>query len=806
MNTSRVDRIGGLAVHVIASAMKPGRSIWNRSRTTAAAAAVLALLLLSFVGSAQDDSTAARVRALNSRLLQVYERLQNTPAGGAAAIRSEGAGVIAQREAVLEALIEQNPGEALRLAFPDDVLARLASAFPNAARRLETFGTWEGPIEYLVADDFDTGFSRNILDMETGGEILSIYFAGAEPRGLETGLLLRVHGVRAGTAVSADNGTVNTTGASGAAGAAGRPKPGSLMCSKTGNQSTIVLLVTMPGVPPPTYNVGDGHTLNAPDVWNVFFAPISPATEYWGGLSVSEYWREASYGATWATGDVQGWYMLDKQYSCNDRNAIRTAAIKAAGNVDFTKYTRIFILVHGMTGDCTWGGVGTLGCGTLSSGGSSFNASTSWIRADMFTTLTGSFPPGANGTPGVNFPAGLAIHEGGHNLELGHGNSRAFGEHPLGAPGDEGVITELRDLFSTMAAPARMGHYSAPHKAQLGWSSAETDIRTVTAGGSYSVQPFELPGSVRALKIQRGNPADGNWIWLEYRQPVGNFELFDFTQVFDGALIHYEDSYTGVTSHLLDFTPLSESDFLDPALTGSWTDPWTGVSIAITGRDSNGLGVNVTYGPMTCVETHPAVSISPSTQSAAPGSSADYTVTVRNNDSAACSAKTFTLSSQNPAGWATGFSPSDQVTIAPGQSASVTMTKFVPTDADTAVTVAVDATATSGSFSGTGAANCTVMYQLDVTVSTPSAAYPKNSTVPITAVVQRGGTAVAGASVTFTVKPPTGASATSTVTTDSQGQATWNYAAGGKAGLYMVTALAASGSETATSTTTFTVQ
>ncbi|MBM3795449.1 MAG: hypothetical protein FJW31_15605 [Acidobacteria bacterium] len=60
---------------------------------------------------------------------------------------------------------------------------------------------------------------------------------------------------------------------------------------------------------------------------------------------------------------------------------MRTAAIAAADSaVNFTNFTRVFI-VFPNPGSCGWAGLGTLGCGTLSSADGSFQASTSWLLA-----------------------------------------------------------------------------------------------------------------------------------------------------------------------------------------------------------------------------------------------------------------------------------------------------------------------------------------------------------------------------------------------------------------------------------------
>src|SRR5207245_1655837 len=144
-------------------------------------------------------------------------------------------------------------------------------------------------------------------------------FADGEPYGLKSGDQLHVTGVRVGTQVAAYGGIITSSGTTSTA----------AMCTPIGQQKSVVLLVTFPGVPAPA---------------------IAPATGYQSffgntGRSVSEYWREASYGVTSAAGDVFGWYTLDANYTCDQSGSIRDAAIRAAdADVDFRQYSRIFII------------------------------------------------------------------------------------------------------------------------------------------------------------------------------------------------------------------------------------------------------------------------------------------------------------------------------------------------------------------------------------------------------------------------------------------------------------------------------
>ncbi len=727
---------------------------------------ILTLMLVAPVLLAQNNPPAARLRGLNNQLLGIYGQLLSSPAGEAIALRSQAAQVIQQRAALLGEMIETDTAQALGLAFSQDLLAKLAAAFPDSASRFESTGTWEGQLDWVVAMKPDLVNYRDIRRLTVGSERYDIYFSRGEPVGMQCRDVLRVSGIRVDKRIAAADANIQSVAAAGG-------------CSSIGDQKTVVLLVTFPGTPAPS--------IDPASVYNIFFGSA--------GRSVSEYWREASYGVTSASGAVFGWYTLDAVYTCDQYSSIKAAAIRAAdADVNFTQYSRLAIIFP--SSSCSWAGLAEVGCGTISSADGSVTGSTAWMLSTYFTSTD-------NGVK-------LANHELGHNLGLHHSSSRDFGTEALGAPGTAGTLSEYGDVFSSMGS-WNLGHYPAPHKKMLKWMTEGATIRTVTSNGSFSVQPFELSaGTLQALKIQRGT-GSSNWVWLEYRQLVGNYDSTLGSQISSGATIHYEDSTTGIHSHLLDYTP-ETSSWSDPALasTKTWTDPYTNLSISITGATSSSLNVDVTYGPIPCVTAAPAVTLSPLNPSVYAGNNAIYTVSVANNDSAGCTARSFDLSSSLPSSWPTSLSQS-LLTLSPSSSASVSMTKPVPTGTAPA-TYSVDASAQNVGDIGTGLANVTVVPAppaLTITLPVLNPTYPQNSTVPITATVLQNSSPVSGASVTFTLTRPDKSTATKTIVTGSNGQATWSYKINPKAikGTYTVTARTTYGSQSATaSAITFTVQ
>jgi M6 family metalloprotease-like protein len=523
-------------------------------------------------------------------------------------------------------------------------------------------------------------------------------------------------------------------------------------------------------------------------VYNAFFGTT--------GRSLDSYWRESSYGQTWATGNVYGWYTLDALYTCSQPDQMLAAAAKAAdADVNFQNYSRLFLVFPTPSG-CSFAGLSDVGCPSYSSpGDGTFTASASWLVANNFS----SSDQGAK----------LAVHEAGHGLGLMHSRSRDFGTAALGALGVSGTINEYGDINSAMGL-WNFGHYTGSQKLKLGWQRDGSNVLTVQSSGAYTIQPTEVATTgIQTLKVQRGT-GNNAWLWMEYRQPVGSYDSTLNSQIFTGALVHYQDSVTGSYTDLLDYTP-GTSSFADAALAAgqSWVDPYSDVSLYVQSATPSGVTVAVNYGAVACTQATPSVSALPVNPSVYAGNDVNYTVSVTNNDSAGCSATSFNLGSTLPAGWATTFSAS-ALTLSPGQTASVTMTKSVPAGTSPAV-YPVDASAAGTSYTSVASANVTVMAAPPPLYVTPtvSSSYAPRSVVPMTATVLSGANPAAGASVVFTLTKPGGRVTAKTATTGSTGKAAWSYRLGPKdpKGTYSLTVTATYGTQTAAAgPVTFTVQ
>jgi M6 family metalloprotease-like protein len=695
---------------------------------------------------AQDASRADQVRDYNARVLKLQAELRRSRAGVPGAHATE---VLATRAATLRTLMTTDPTAAEKLAFPATVLEQLAASFPDQTASLEQRGRWEGEFEYTIEDSADLKSHRNVYRLHRAGEVLEVQFAGGEPPGLSSGRKLGLSGVRSGRSVVATEVELLDAAMDGQA----TTSSTTATCGPTGPQNVVTVLVNLP-----SYKLASGMTHDF--VRGVLLGNAhAPTSQSSPDRSVSDFWQQGSDGRTWidpvntqVVGPVELTSDFNKDSAGNaycDYYGLAEAAIRAVdGQVNFKQFTRVLFVMPG-NGACSWAGVANVGCRSMSSpGDGSFIASSAWQKS-------GSMGSRGNGVQ-------LTTHEMGHNLGLSHASSRDFGTEALGSVGAAGSLSEYGDPTSTMGS-WNFGFYASSHAAnQLRWLGLGSNYVTVEAGGTYTIQNYEgRPAGVKALKVRRGTGNEA-WLWIEGRQNTGLYSSALNASLFTGALIHYQDSTTGGKSHLLDFTPATSS-FADAALQlgQTWADPYSNVSVTVTGVTPSALTVAVNYGAVPCVAAAPTVTASPTGTSTEYGSNATFNVSVKNNDSGSCASQVVTLSATAPSGWSQAFG-NGSFTLAPGQSATTTLMLGVPAPYALG-TYEVTTSATDRSGGATARQNVTVIepvkrlslamsgsgsvsFSSPVKTCTSSCAtdYPASSTPTVTL------TAKAGSRTTFT--------------------------------------------------------
>jgi len=526
--------------------------------------ALCAALLTGAVAAQTNPETvplAARIQVLNEELLRAVGEPTKGLLRGTQAVPSDIPSTLEERAKALTLLFQQDGCQAASLILADESLKKLAAAYPQSAALLESHGAWQGTTRVHVEDDFEKGVSRTIRRLRVGDETFELYFSGSPPA-LTSGQTLEVRGVRLGDGILAAETSILS--------------PAAAACTVVGEQKTIVLLVEFPSQPLPAHVTAAAYQTAVLSV----------------GRSVDSYLRDASYGKAWLSGEVLGPLVLDRDYACSDSDGIVQAAIRAADSqVDFSKYTRL-IVVAPKRGDCAIG-TGLVGCASYTApADGSFTASWTLLQAESLKTN--------------DAVASVAGHEFGHNLGLGHANALDYGSETLGAFDKTGTELTYGDPFSimgsswSMAGEYNLGHFSAPHKAALGWLEGGSNVRVVESSGTFLLLPYGTRSTgLQALKVRRGS-GNSAWLWLEYRQPLGPFETTLRAlgpDVFNGALIHYERASSSQATQLLDFNP-SSAPFNDAPLAAgkSWADAYSDLTIRIGRATGSGLEVTVAYG------------------------------------------------------------------------------------------------------------------------------------------------------------------------------------------------------------------
>ncbi|OLC17129.1 MAG: hypothetical protein AUH29_03185 [Candidatus Rokubacteria bacterium 13_1_40CM_69_27] len=709
----------------------------SRPRSIVAALLALGMALfaadgLALAQQAPSSGRNASAESLTKTLVALNARYRTAGPAERARIASRLLSVAAKRQQVLLSLVESDPGEALRVALPASRRASLAS---SVQRYLEKETALEGVLTVLHEDWPGGGRYRYFLHSTSGR--YSLHFADGQPTHLLTGARIRVRGVQIGTMLALGGSTSVET-------VAPAPLPNSF-----GPQKTAVILANFQDSPTQPYTLADAR--------GVVFG------------TTSNFFLENSYGQTWLTGDVYGWYTVPVNSTvCDPAFTSYADSGATAAGANLSAYTHIVYITPYNSG-CGFSGSATVGG----------NPSRALINGHLELVTVG--------------------HEVGHNLGLLHSHSLVCSDGT--SIGPTCTRLEYGDGIDIMGW-SDSAHFNAFQKERLGWlnQGVSPPITTVQSSGTYLLDLYEpLGASSKALKILKNtNLTTGysEWYYVEVRQPLGFDTVIvtstkggglDSNNILNGVVVHIALNDNGGNNNaLLDMTPETYQLYsLDPALTvgRSFSDPDAGVTITPVSVRSTGAAVGVALGAPACnTRSTPTVALSPSKSETVPaGTALTYTVSVTNNDGATCPASSFLLQAFVPSDWTAALAPT--LTLSPGASASTTLTVTSPTSA-AAASYNVTARVMNGSYtqyaaiayaiyvigssSGTGST-------LDVSVSTDKPSYTGNQTVSVTAKARSGGSPVSNASVTFAITKSNGTVVSQTASTDSTGSAVAKY-------------------------------
>ncbi|MBE3808375.1 cadherin-like domain-containing protein [Vibrio parahaemolyticus] len=537
------------------------------------------------------------------------------------------------RQALLSELFQSDPSAVAQVALT----AKARKGMPEKVQALlEQEQTLEGELEVFYEDYEDHSKSRLRHVLNTSEGLIEVHGSSQSPiNAIQSGAKVRACGWKFKdvadkldalvVADEADGLSVLAQDSSGTV-TASTTTSSAALSNTFGEQRTLVLLVNFQDNPQQPWTIDE--------VQDMVFG------------KVNDFYKENSFGQTWLSGDVHGYYTLPINSSCDYKGfeSYITAAAEADG-IDTSSYSRK-VYIYPKVENCGWSGMGTVGG----------NPSRAWINGAFRLNTIG--------------------HELGHNFGLHHAQALECGTNTVGGTCYNYSYGDTLDIMGTSN-----GHFNAFNKEQLGWiKPSEQEVITVTNSGTYSLEPYETApeGAAKGLRIKRGTDAASGqplWYYIEYRQPIG-FDSFleGQTTITDGVVFHAVTGDDLSSVQLLDMTPNSvNSDLIDAALIAgnTYEDTEAGITITTEWADSTGASVHVSFAEPMCVPSMPSVAVvSNQVSGVESGSTVGYSVTVTNNDGDGCATSNFAIEVNAPSGWVT--TPS-QLNLAPGTSDTVTV-------------------------------------------------------------------------------------------------------------------------------------
>ena len=697
---------------------------------------VLALATLTCAAVAQDR-TSARLVELNAAILQKAKT-------GQGQFDNAFRRIAAERRELMSKLAETDPAAALKSILPAETLGRMPA---DVAAMFERRGSFSG--EQLVQAECEEHNFRTHRYVKSGDTSNQLYLDADTIIEMKTGDQITVEGydLNGKILASADQATVTATASDSAT---------------TGEKRVIVILVnfqdkqTQPFTPEHARNVTFNDTSN--------------------------YFREVSYGQTWFTGDVYGWFTIPMSSTSCDIGMIASLAQQAATNAGAVLSAYDHQVYAFPSNACGWTGSGSIGGGP----------GQVWINNSYNVNSVG--------------------HEIGHNFGLFHSRSLDCGSNVVCGTCS---TNEYGDIFDIMGGGSA-AHINLFQKERLGWvnNGVSPPIQTVTASGTYWIDAYGPTSyGTKGLKILKStDPTTGKktWYYLERRTAYGfDSYMAEIPNLMSGVLIHTGSEASGRDGYLLDMTPATTS-WYDPALVAgqSFTDTTAGITITVLSADNTGALVQVSTSSQACTRANPTVAVTPGKSPwLTSGAAYTYTVKVTNNDGSGCPASNFNIGSAVPPGWM-GTLSSLSASVSPGAYATLSLSVASPTGTVDG-SYSVTATASNGAYSGSASAAYVIVSGLAVNATSSASTYTRSQTAKVTANIRAGGVPAQGATVTFTMTKPNGSVVTGTAMSDSNGDAVFQYSLNRKkdpSGTYQVRAQATSNGYSGNGTVAFAVK
>lgn len=552
---------------------------------------ILISLMMILVIPLLLEAQSTRIQQLNSKIMRNYVRSERNTRS--LTLIREVDVVLSERFSLLKQLAEDAPDQLLTETFSEETLTQLRRMYPNSP--LESRGSVRGIYELEVEDGpSGSSYFKEFAGVNDGRHSYPLRFSSkALTQNLNPGDLIMTTGVLLGNEMMiADTVEIEASAVS---------------CSSMGNQPVAIIKARFPGTTP---------SLSNANIEDWMFSETNQ--------SLTRYWREASYGKTWATGDVypsgvDEWYTLDREYACTESSALRAAAWALAdSDINFQNYSRIIVVFPRPSTGCSFAGRASIGCWVANPDGPGSVGYSLQVLNSM-----------GNRTSAIQ----LTTHELGHTLGLYHASSLSYpGNEPIGDPINSGSISEYGDRYASEGF-WNLGHYSGVHKRALNWLSENT----VSQNSDVLLTPSDSFPDV--LVVPRNSSQS---LWIEYIRQLGEYKSTAVVSPRNGIIIRLKDSASyNNNSKLLNFGSSVTNASLN---TGQlWQDPYTDLSLEVGEATDQGVLVKVRWGVVSCTPQTPTITVTPSVSQTIYPNPITYTLAITNNDTGTCVDSVFTI-------------------------------------------------------------------------------------------------------------------------------------------------------------------
>jgi sugar lactone lactonase YvrE len=497
--------------------------------------------------------------SLVSNLSAVTEGLRNISAAATNISElennSEFINLVKNRYDNLVSLLRMDPNAASSFLLDSEKQAALEKLAPGCVEEQKTV---IGELRVLHADLLDNKSAIRYELLNTEGSHLILHPRSDEFRSISPGSTIKVTGLLLGNDLVID--TVDT-------GIIAESRPqlleSPLQEAVQGRDRVLILLINFNDTTPPSIT---------PDQIRQRVVPI-----------LDQYYQENSYFHYGVEAEVFGMYQLAIPNPCITPGPdLDTALMAANPDVYFPNYKRIVLI--GPYDGCGWAGSAYIDAtgdgGVVNTPDGDMVGTVAWVHSRWADVR-------------------VIGHELGHNFGNNHASSLDCGAYAI-TPNfpsyDDCTPRDYGNPYDIMGSST--GHYNAPHKERVNWFQ-QSNILQVSNTGIYTIEPFETRSDgPKIIKVPRAN---GDYVYIEYRQPIGFDRSFPTNDAYDGATVQILSDRSSRYPYLLDMTPdgTNSGAFYNSSLKigDKFYDPGSRATYEVLSANENGLTISISFIP-----------------------------------------------------------------------------------------------------------------------------------------------------------------------------------------------------------------